>query len=89
MNFRLSPYSVSQFTLLASTNKGHKPSFHGALGGEQAKDLYKYFVTQVRKGYQEDRVRDGLFQAMMEVTLVNDGPVSDEARSSPPLTDTM
>ncbi|KAB5571879.1 deacylase, partial [Coniochaeta sp. 2T2.1] len=66
---------VSQFTLLASTKKGSKPDFHGALGGEEAKRLYSYFFSRVQAGYQSDKVKDGVFQAMMEVALVNDGPV--------------
>lgn len=69
-------HTVSQFTLLASTKKGSKPDFHGALGGDEAKRLYQYFYSKVQQGYQADRVRDGVFQAMMEVALVNDGPVS-------------
>lgn len=67
--------SVSQFTLLASTKKGTKPDFHGAMGGDQARELYQQFVKKVQEGYQSDRVKDGVFQAMMEVSLVNDGPV--------------
>jgi len=70
------PASVSQFTLLASTKKGSKPDFHGALGGDEAKRLYDYFFSKVREGYLGERVKDGVFQAMMEVALVNDGPVS-------------
>lgn len=68
--------SVSQFTLLASTKKGNKPDFHGAAGGEEAKNLYQYFFEKVRQGYAADKVQNGVFQAMMEVALVNDGPVS-------------
>jgi D-Tyr-tRNAtyr deacylase len=56
---------VSQFTLLASTKKGSKPDFHGALGGDQAKELYQLFVSKVQQGYAADRVKDGVFQAMM------------------------
>lgn len=66
---------VSQFTLLASTKKGNKPDFHGALGGDEAKRLYKYFYEKVQQGYAVDKVKNGVFQAMMEVALVNDGPV--------------
>lgn len=66
---------VSQFTLLASTKKGHKPDFHGAAGGDQARNLYHYFVSRVQGAYLSDRVKDGVFQAMMDVALVNDGPV--------------
>ncbi|KAG9245146.1 D-Tyr tRNAtyr deacylase-like domain-containing protein [Calycina marina] len=74
---------VSQFTLLASTKKGSKPDFHGAMGGEQAKELYQLFVTKVQQKYQADRVKDGVFQAMMEVALVNDGPVTLEMSVGP------
>ena len=60
-----SPCLVSQFTLLASTKKGSKPDFHGALGGEQAKELYQLFVSKVQQGYKSEMVKDGVFQAMM------------------------
>ncbi|PSR99000.1 D-Tyr tRNAtyr deacylase-like domain-containing protein [Coniella lustricola] len=69
---------VSQFTLLASTKKGNKPDFHGALGGAEAKELYQHFFDHVQKSYAADQVKNGVFQAMMEVTLVNDGPVTLE-----------
>ena len=69
---------VSQFTLLASTKKS-KPDFHGAMGGAQAKELYDYFFSQIQKGYSAERVMDGVFQAMMEVGLVNDGPVRNQS----------
>lgn len=67
---------MSQFTLLASTKKGNKPDFHGAMGGDEAKKLYQYFFQKVQQGYQAEKVKDGVFQAMMQVALVNDGPVS-------------
>jgi D-tyrosyl-tRNA(Tyr) deacylase len=66
---------VSQFTLMANTRKGNKPDFHGAAKPEFAKELYDYFVTRVRELHGIDRVADGVFQAMMQVALVNDGPV--------------
>jgi D-tyrosyl-tRNA(Tyr) deacylase len=66
---------VSQFTLLAKTKKGTKPDFHGAAKPEEASRLYHYFVQKVKDLYLQDRVKDGKFQAMMEVALVNDGPV--------------
>ncbi|KAF8865122.1 deacylase [Acephala macrosclerotiorum] len=74
---------VSQFTLLASTKKGSKPDFHGALGGDQAKELYQLFFSKVQQGYDASRVKDGVFQAMMEVALVNDGPVTLEMSVGP------
>ena len=84
--------TVSQFTLLASTKKGNKPDFHGAAGGEEARRLYEHFVSRVRAGYTpataaaaaDDRVKDGVFQAMMEVALVNDGPVGGIDSRLPP-----
>ena len=50
---------------MASTKKGSKPDFHGALGGEQAKELYQVFFSKVQQGYKAERVKDGVFQAMM------------------------
>ncbi|KAI9805719.1 MAG: D-tyrosyl-tRNA(Tyr) deacylase [Piccolia ochrophora] len=73
---------VSQFTLLASTKKGSKPDFHGAMGGEQAKELYDYFYAKVQEGHGVERVKNGVFQAMMEVGLVNDGPVTLEVSTA-------
>ncbi|KFY59640.1 hypothetical protein V496_05594 [Pseudogymnoascus sp. VKM F-4515 (FW-2607)] len=74
---------VSQFTLLANTKKGSKPDFHGAMGGEQAKELYQRFASKVGEGYNPEKVKDGVFQAMMEVALVNDGPVTFEMSVDP------
>ncbi|MCJ1326473.1 D-tyrosyl-tRNA(Tyr) deacylase [Thelotrema lepadinum] len=75
---------ISQFTLLASTKKGSKPDFHGAAGKDQARALYEHFVKKVRDNYRPDRVKDGVFQAMMDVALVNDGPVTLEVETNPP-----
>ncbi|KAK4191159.1 D-Tyr tRNAtyr deacylase-like domain-containing protein [Podospora australis] len=75
---------VSQFTLLASTKKGSKPDFHSAMGGDEAKRLYQYFYQKVQDGYVAEKVKDGVFQAMMQVALVNDGPVTLEISTSPP-----
>ncbi|KAI9860451.1 MAG: D-tyrosyl-tRNA(Tyr) deacylase [Trichoglossum hirsutum] len=74
---------VSQFTLLASTKKGSKPDFHGAMAGEQARELYDYFVSKVQEGYESEKIKNGVFQAMMEVSLINDGPVTLEVSASP------
>jgi D-tyrosyl-tRNA(Tyr) deacylase len=74
---------VSQFTLLASMKKGNKPDFHHAAPPQKGRELYDIFIGQVRKLYQEDKVKDGVFQAMMDVGIVNDGPVSTSPPSSP------
>ncbi|KAK1776126.1 D-Tyr tRNAtyr deacylase-like domain-containing protein [Copromyces sp. CBS 386.78] len=74
---------VSQFTLLASTKKGSKPDFHGALGSDEAKTLYDMFYKKVQEGYTPEKVKNGVFQAMMQVALVNDGPVTLEVSATP------
>jgi len=65
---------VSQFTLYGDVRKGKRPSFDAAAGPDQAKRLYEYFVQQVRASGL--RCETGQFQAMMDVELVNDGPVT-------------
>lgn len=65
---------VSQFTLLGDCKKGRRPSFINAAGPERANTLYEYFVENVsRKGV---KVKTGRFGAMMDVHLINDGPVT-------------
>jgi D-tyrosyl-tRNA(Tyr) deacylase len=66
---------VSQFTLLASTRKGTKPSWHRAAPPEVAVPLYERFLAVVEKALDRP-VATGQFGAMMEVALVNDGPVT-------------
>ena len=65
---------VSQFTLLADTDSGRRPSFTQAASPELARRLYEYFLSLVRKA--DVKVEQGEFGAMMEVELVNDGPVT-------------
>ena len=67
--------AVSQFTLLADTRKGKRPSFVGAAPPQEAERLFDYFCERLRKT-GVTRVRKGRFGAMMDVALVNDGPVT-------------
>ena len=68
---------VSQFTLY-HVMKGNKPDFHLAMGGEQSKQFYNEFLGEMNKAYNKEKVKNGVFGAMMEVELVNDGPVTLE-----------
>jgi len=73
--------SVSQFTLYAETKKGRRPSFTTAARPEQAKPMWDAFNEALREFGL--RVETGIFGAMMDVSLINDGPVTiiiDSAR---------
>ena len=66
--------AVSQFTLYGDVRRGKRPSFDSAARPERAREIYEYFVAQVRQ--RGLRCETGEFQAMMSVSLVNDGPVT-------------
>ena len=67
---------VSQFTLYGDTRKGNRPSFIAAAKPEEAKRLYEKFIREIRQILGENKVFQGVFGAMMEVELINDGPVT-------------
>lgn len=65
---------VSQFTLYGDVRRGKRPSFDAAARPEEARSLYEYFVGKIRAAGL--RCETGEFQTMMDVELVNDGPVT-------------
>jgi D-tyrosyl-tRNA(Tyr) deacylase len=65
---------VSQFTLYGDARRGRRPSWSEAAAPEVAEPLYASFVTQARRSVE--RVETGSFRSMMQVELVNDGPVT-------------
>ncbi|HVN48426.1 MAG TPA: D-aminoacyl-tRNA deacylase [Bacteroidota bacterium] len=67
---------VSQFTLYGDTDKGHRPSFTQAAPPKIAEPLYNQFVEHLSNVLWNKKVATGVFRAMMDVELVNDGPVT-------------
>ncbi|MEN3040339.1 MAG: D-aminoacyl-tRNA deacylase [Bacteroidia bacterium] len=67
---------VSQFTLYGRLEKGFRPSFIEAAPGVEALRLYEAFLEELRKQAKEVPVASGKFGAMMQVSLINDGPVT-------------
>ena len=66
--------AVSQFTLYGDVRRGKRPSFDAAAQPQQARELYEYFVEKIRVAGL--RCETGRFQEMMQVELVNEGPVT-------------
>ena len=67
---------ISQFTLYGETIKGNRPSFIEAAKPDLAFPLYNKFINRMKENLGEDKVKEGLFGEMMEVKIINDGPVT-------------
>jgi D-aminoacyl-tRNA deacylase len=67
---------ISQFTLYGETAKGNRPSFIEAARPEEAIPLYEKFMKRMKQNLGEDKIKSGIFGAMMKVKIINDGPVT-------------
>ncbi len=67
---------VSQFTLVANTAKGLRPSFSQGATPTKAELLYDYFIDEAKSRYRPEAIQTGIFAADMKVSLLNDGPVT-------------
>ena len=67
---------ISQFTLYGDTRKGNRPSFTGAARSEIANEMYEKFIKRMKNNLGDEKVKCGVFGAMMMVKIMNDGPVT-------------
>ena len=67
---------ISQFTLYGETSKGNRPSFTDAAKPEEAIPLYEKFISRAKENLGEAKVKEGIFGAMMDIELINYGPVT-------------
>jgi D-tyrosyl-tRNA(Tyr) deacylase len=74
---------VSQFTLYGTLSKKHQPDYKLAMKAVPAEALYNQFLDMLKDSYEMEKIKDGKFGAMMDVELVNDGPVTIIIESAP------
>ncbi|RJP67241.1 MAG: D-tyrosyl-tRNA(Tyr) deacylase [Ignavibacteriales bacterium] len=67
---------ISQFTLYGDARRGNRPGFTDAARPEKADDFYKKFITRVKENLGDEKVKAGIFGAMMMIKIMNDGPVT-------------
>ncbi len=67
---------ISQFTIYGETAKGNRPSFTGAAKPEEAIPLYEKFIQRVKINLSDEKVQTGVFGAVMDIELINYGPVT-------------
>jgi D-tyrosyl-tRNA(Tyr) deacylase len=67
---------ISQFTLYGDASRGNRPGFTDAAKPDEAIPLYEKFILRMKQNLGEDRIKSGIFGAMMNVKFINDGPVT-------------
>lgn len=67
---------ISQFTLYGDAQKGNRPSFMEAAKPDIAIPLYEKFISRMKSNLDEEKIKTGIFGAMMKVKIINDGPVT-------------
>lgn len=67
---------ISQFTLYGDARKGNRPSYTEAASPELADKIYQQFISRLKSNLGDSKIKTGQFGAMMEVKIINDGPVT-------------